>query len=899
VPVAAASNEVIMAIAERLLPRAAYLAGRTGLFLSLAVAPSLESINRERPLSMPPIESVDMNAAVLDLTPVTATVAAMTDYPAWRTTAHDVRHSPVLWRRMHFANWNRVPEPLFHVALDNMFDRYRGVLRNPRAWEAMTPSDWDLVPQPMRTVAYRQMCAYWAAYYDIGAAYQLSNDIIAEVLAAIVMSESWFDHRARSLNANGSVDIGLAQASDFARERIRRLHARGVVDAVFTDDDYYNPWMATRFVAIWTSLLLDEADGDLDLAVRAYNRGIDRAHDQMGTVYHEKVHRRLMQFIRNINAPVAWNYLWWKARRSRHHELDIESTMWVGRSAVPRVLRRTSRAVCQARTMHSCDGHGRDISSIPRNIGSFGPQNPNLLQADIERMQDDFESDGIGPTHGGAVYSSDRRLHRSIAGGEMCMQFREPILRGRSGVTTVVMLVLAGCALNPATGERQLSLVSEAQEIQLGREAAQQVRQTLGFVDDRDLQSYVSRIGRQLAAASERPDLPWEFHVVDDPAPNAFALPGGFIYITRGMMNLLTSEAELASILGHEIGHVTARHSVNQISKQQLAQLGLGLGGVFFPTVQNISPLIGTGLNLLFLKYSRDDEREADELGFEYIQEQDYDVSEFGDVFATLQRSGEEKAGALPDWLSTHPAPAERVETARARAALVTQSNQRVGREAYLQQLDGLVFGPNPRHGYFEGNAFYHPDLRFQLRFPRGWQTQNLRQAVVGVDPNGAAAIELTMAQDRTARRAMQRFAAIPQVSLGAPSTHAFNGLRGLAAQFMAQTENGRVRGVAAFIEHQGRVYQLLGYGAASQYGAAEPLLTVAIDSFAPLTDPAILRVQPRRIDIVRLQRPQSLAEFSNRFPSVVSIEQLATINHIESRAAPIQAGTLVKRVVS
>jgi hypothetical protein len=232
-----------------------------------------------------------------------------------------------------------------HESLDEMFDHYRHVLMNPGAWAAMTAADWDLVPQPMRTVAYRQMCAYWAAYYELGASHQLPVGMVAELLAAIVMSESWFDHRARSVNVNGSVDIGLSQASEFARERIRQLHARGAIDATFTEDDYYNPWLATRFVAIWTSLLLDEADGDLDRAVRAYNRGIERAHDEMGVAYQEKVHRRLVRFIRNTDAPVAWNYLWWKARdfdpdmgrwrghvyKSRtHHEIHVSST-WLSR----------------------------------------------------------------------------------------------------------------------------------------------------------------------------------------------------------------------------------------------------------------------------------------------------------------------------------------------------------------------------------------------------------------------------------------------------------------------------------------------------------------------------------------------------------------------------------------
>jgi predicted Zn-dependent protease len=219
----------------------------------------------------------------------------------------------------------------------------------------------------------------------------------------------------------------------------------------------------------------------------------------------------------------------------------------------------------------------------------------------------------------------------------------------RTVVALVAAMAWSGCATNPATGERLLSLISESQEIQMGKRAAQEVRQTLGLVDDRGLQAYARRVGSQLAAASERPDLPWEFHVVDDPTPNAFALPGGFIHITRGMLNLLTSEAELASILGHEIAHVTARHSVSQISKHQLTQLGLGLGGIFFPTVQELSPLIGTGLNLLFLKYSRDDERQADAIGFGYMVEEGYRPSEFADVFATGTRaSGQPVVASRP-----------------------------------------------------------------------------------------------------------------------------------------------------------------------------------------------------------------------------------------------------------
>jgi predicted Zn-dependent protease len=466
-------------------------------------------------------------------------------------------------------------------------------------------------------------------------------------------------------------------------------------------------------------------------------------------------------------------------------------------------------------------------------------------------------------------------------------------------VALVASLCWSGCATNPVTGESQLSLISEGQEIQMGQQAAQEVRQTIGIVDDGALQAYVQRIGRQLAAVSERPDLPWEFHVVDDPTPNAFALPGGFIYITRGMMNLLTSEAELASILGHEIAHVTARHSVNQISKQQLTQLGLGLGGVFFPTVQELSPLIGTGLNLLFLKYSRDDERQADDVGFGYMLEEGYRATEFDDVFATLQRIGDEQASALPSWLSTHPAPEERVATAKARAAKAGQTGGRVGREQYLRQIDGLVFGKNPRHGFFKDNVFYHPDFRIQVRFPPGWQTQNLPQAVVGVAPNRTAALELTLAPGDDAERALRAFASQSDVQVGPPDVRRLDGLDGLVAEFIAATPQGQVRGIATFVESGGRVFRLVGYSPASRFRAVSVMLTSAIGSFSRVTDPSVLSVTANRIDVVQLSHTQTLSEFAQRFPSVVPVERLAVLNHVAGGSSRFSAGTLVKRVTS
>jgi predicted Zn-dependent protease len=466
----------------------------------------------------------------------------------------------------------------------------------------------------------------------------------------------------------------------------------------------------------------------------------------------------------------------------------------------------------------------------------------------------------------------------------------------------VLPAVMTGCATNPVSGKQELALVSESQELEMGKQAAEQTRQGIGLVKNDALQSYVQNVGAKLAADSQRPQLPWSFQVVDDPTPNAFALPGGYIFVTRGLMGYMDSEAELAAVLGHEIGHVTARHSVQQISRAQLAQLGLGLGMIFAPDLQQFGNLMGSGLQLLFLKFGRDAERQADELGFGYALHDRYDVREMDDVFESLQSiSRQQKQSPLPTWAATHPDEGERIQTVRRRIAALPPGSlegARVGDTEFLNSVQGLTFGENPRQGFFRGNQFLHPDLAFQISFPAGWKTQNLPQAVVGVSPRQDAAIQLTLSQGEPAQAAEQ-FLRQQGLQAGQVARRSVNGMSAVIAQFAAQTEQGVVQGLAGFVPHGNATYQVLGYAPAQRYEGLERSFLSTIESFSRLTDRAALNIQPNVIEVVKLPRSMSLQEFAKAYPSKVDIRTLALINQVTNPSAPLPAGKRLKRVTS
>ena len=459
----------------------------------------------------------------------------------------------------------------------------------------------------------------------------------------------------------------------------------------------------------------------------------------------------------------------------------------------------------------------------------------------------------------------------------------------------------AACATNPVTGKSELALVSEGQEIEMGRQSAQEVAQTIGYYNDPAIQSYVSAIGLKMAKASERPQLPWEFHVVNDASVNAFALPGGFIYVTRGLMTSITNEAELATVVGHEIGHVTNRHQVQQISRAEVAQLGLGLGMILRPDLQPLGSALGSGLSILFLKYGRDAENQADLAGFRYALNQNYDVRQMISMFQTLEGVSQlEGGGKLPEWLSTHPNPENRAQATEARLDTLHRdlSNTIVGRDEYVQRLKGMVYGEDPRQGYFQGTTFLHPDMRFQLAFPEGWKTQNQADAVVGVSPNQDAMMQLSLAGKTDPTSAARQFLSQQGIQAGQGSTQSINGMPAASSYFSAQTEQGQIQGLVSFISYRGTTYGILAYTGAANLQAYDGTFRRAIGSFRELNDPAALNVQPARIELVKLDQPMTLAEFNQRYPSSVKVEEVALINGVQSANASLKAGEFYKRVV-
>jgi len=437
----------------------------------------------------------------------------------------------------------------------------------------------------------------------------------------------------------------------------------------------------------------------------------------------------------------------------------------------------------------------------------------------------------------------------------------------KKGFALVFFLCLAAasCAINPVTGKKELSLISEEQEIALGKQTDVEIQQQYGVYSDPGLNDYVQSVGKPLGSYTHRPQLDYHFAVLDTPVVNAFALPGGYVYVTRGILALMTSEAELAVVLSHELGHVNARHSVKRMSEMMLVQTGLAIGGAVSKTFADISGLASVGIQLFLLKYSRDDERQADALGVAYARKGNYNPAEMITFFASLEKYGDlsGKGHALPGFLSTHPLTSERIQNVKFMLAETDQGLE-IKSKAYLRRIDGLVYGDDPRQGYVEGQTFYHPEMAFSFSIPSGWTLNNTPSQVVLIskDENAALILQAEKTQEKLADYARKKAAEIKGSQLVSEDHLTVRGLPSFHQLYDISQENTEtLRMRLSLIRKGAYVYTFSALAPASGFKSYDPDFRRSTQSFAEVRDTSSLRRNPLRVRIIEANGHQSLQE--------------------------------------
>jgi predicted Zn-dependent protease len=442
-------------------------------------------------------------------------------------------------------------------------------------------------------------------------------------------------------------------------------------------------------------------------------------------------------------------------------------------------------------------------------------------------------------------------------------------------------LALGGCATNPVTGRSDIVTMSAAQEVEIGRKMHPQILQQYGRYSDEALQAYVNDIGQRIAAASHLPNLQFTFTVLDSEEVNAFALPGGFVYVTRGILAYLNSEAELVAVLGHEVGHVTARHAVRQQTGATAAGVGATLIGVLTGSgdLANLANFAGTAL---VRGYGRDMELEADSIGAEYLDRLGYAPEAMIDVVRLLKnqemlevqiaRQEGREPRVYHGVFSTHPDNDTRLKEVVASAGKTGTGEARPdGRDAYLKRIEGMPLGPSREQGVVRGSRFYHGTLGMTVAFPSGWAVQNLPRKVVATSPQKDAMLQLTAVPpppDVKPRELLAR--SLPGVPLSGGEPLEVNGLGGYTAiaRDVALPWGNRGPARYAVIYYNGLAYVFTGATRlSSALGASDPLFMSSIKTFRRLRDNELKLAEPNRIRLIKATPQTRIAALASASP--------------------------------
>jgi len=475
-------------------------------------------------------------------------------------------------------------------------------------------------------------------------------------------------------------------------------------------------------------------------------------------------------------------------------------------------------------------------------------------------------------------------------------------------IQNAVLILLMGLLVSfctvqrsPVTGNKRAYGYSWEQEVQIGKKSDKQIQQQYGVYQDESLQQYIKRIGKKVLSKSHlrREDTPakyknteFHFRVLNSEIPNAFALPGGYVYVTRGLLAHLENEAQLAVVLGHEIGHVAARHASQRALEQQVGQLALVGGAVGGEILGlpggDILQLGSQAAQLLFLSYSRDDERESDRLGVEYAAMEHYDAARGAGFFSALERISEQSGQSLPAWQSTHPDPGERQNTIPRLAQKWKEKGYEqniVDTDQYMQKIDGLVYGKNPREGFTRNGVFYHPELKFQFPYPRGWKLINQTSVVQMVNDDQNAIILFQIdAKNDSPRASVKEFLSQDGVEGIAGNDLSNNGLNAYEATAKAQAKGGAdVKLYLYSVAYDGNVYRYVAYTLADQFDSYSDEFKRTTSNFRKLADRSILNIQPVRLQVSRTNRSGTFDSFvPENLPMDITEQDVAITNQVQ-----------------
>lgn len=450
---------------------------------------------------------------------------------------------------------------------------------------------------------------------------------------------------------------------------------------------------------------------------------------------------------------------------------------------------------------------------------------------------------------------------------------------------TFSLISISSCAINPVTGKKQFVMMSEGQEIAMGKESDPQVMAFFGAYENPQLQKFINDKGQEMVKVSHRSKIAYQFKIVDSPVINAFATPGGYVYFTRGIMAHFNNEAEFAGVLGHEIGHITARHSVIQQRNAMLGQLGLIAGVILVPELSQFVEPLSAGMQLALMSFGRDAERQSDKLGVEYSSRIGYDASEMAEFFKTLERQEKAAGGEkVPEFLSTHPSPEERNVTVDKLAETwknkLKLTNPKVNRENYLKLIDGLIVGEDPKQGFVENNTFYHPDLKFSFSIPNGWKLQNTPQQVQMAPDNGEALMMFMLAGKGTLEETANQLLSQYKLTLVESKKENNNRLNSILMVADQKQEAGTIRVLSSLIQYEGNVYSLMGISELSKFNGYQSTFLSTMKNFKSLSDLEKLNRKPEVIRIKTVPQQMNVQAAFQHFKMPANrFEELAVLN--------------------